>query len=66
MVVLVGNADYAIVEAEADKVAKQAADHLRRAKKRLRSRNDDSSSDTPPQRYCMSLSIRPLPHYDNY
>ena len=41
MVVLVGNADYAIVEAEADKVAKQAADHLRRAKKRLRSRNDD-------------------------
>ena len=66
MFVLVGNADYAIVEAEADKVAKQAADHLRRAKKRLRSRNDDSSSDTPPQRYCMALSIRPLPHYDNY
>ena len=55
MVVLVGNADYAIVEAEADKVAKQAADHLRRAKKRLRSRNDDSSSDTPPQRYCIFL-----------
>jgi len=33
---IAGNADYAIVEAEAEEVAKQAAEHLKRAKKRMK------------------------------
>lgn len=44
---LPGNADYAIIEAEADKVAKQAAEHLRRAKKRMRDYSSADNNDGP-------------------
>lgn len=50
-----GNADYAIVEAEADKVAKQAAEHLRRAKKRIKSSHPSNQTTSTKPRFCSSM-----------